>query len=181
MKPCKRNRIVERLLEIVNCREDSGVEDTREVGRLINSACDDVIVRQRSRFLRRMPMLLPDYIQNRLLHMQQDVLDAVHVLQLVHALPLHLHDLIVACSVVERVGFVREIVHDVGGIQKRNPVGVVPRNVQRIVLLGNAERSRHFRFVASVTRCNLAINNTRESLIHSKLFQFVAIDFDGKQ
>lgn len=101
MKPRIGDRVVECLLQIVHRRQDSGVEDAGKIRSLIHSARDDVVVSQRSSFFWRVPMLLPDDVQNRLLDVQQNVLDAGHVLEVIHALPLHLDDLIVARPVVE--------------------------------------------------------------------------------
>ena len=50
----------------------------------------------------------------------------LHVGQLLRAGPLHLEDLIVASPVVERVGPLREVVHDVVVAQVGNPGRVMP-------------------------------------------------------
>ena len=47
---------------------------------------------------------------------------------------LHAHYLVVAGAVVERVGALREVVHDVVAVQRWDPGAVVPREGQKLLL-----------------------------------------------
>lgn len=58
----------------------------------------------------------------------------LHVGQLFRAGPLHLEDLVVAGSVVERVGPLGEVVHDVVVAQVWDPGRVVPGDGQEVLV-----------------------------------------------
>ena len=80
-----------------------------------------------------MPVLLPDDVENGLLDVEQAELYALHVLQLIHRLPLHLDLLVVAVPVVEGVGTLGEVVHHVVRAQDGDPGRVVPRDGQGVL------------------------------------------------
>lgn len=77
--PGERAGLFEGTLQMVHGGQHPRVEHAGQIWRLIDGSRDDVVVRQRSRFRRRVPVLLADYVQNRILNVQQDVLDAGHV------------------------------------------------------------------------------------------------------
>jgi hypothetical protein len=105
--------LVKSGLKVIDGSDQSRVEDRAEVGRLIDHAADDVVISQGRHSGRRVALLLADDVENGLLDVQQDEFYALHLLQLVHAGPLHPQDLIVAGAIVEGVGLLSEIVHNI--------------------------------------------------------------------
>lgn len=76
--------------------------------------------------------------------MQQNVLNSRHVLEHIQTLPLHLDDLIVALSIVERI-WLWEIFQHIWWIEERNPGRVEPANFQQILRCFGLDggRTRH--------------------------------------
>ena len=68
--------------------------------------------------------LFPNHVEYGLLDMEQLVLCALHVLELHvrHPQLLHFEDLVVAGSLVERVGPLREVVHHVSLVHKTTTI-----------------------------------------------------------
>lgn len=129
---------------MVDGGEEAGVDDGAQVRRLVHDPADDVVVGQGRDLLGGVALLLPDDVEDRLLDVEQLVLDPDHGVELVHGPALHLDDLVVAGAVVEQVGPLREVVHHVVRVQHGDPGRVVPGDGQQVAReVGVAHLGRH--------------------------------------
>lgn len=71
--------LLEAALQMLCDRKQSRIEDTGQIGRLINRSGDNVVVGHRSELGGRMTMLFADHIQDGLLNMEQNVLATGHI------------------------------------------------------------------------------------------------------
>lgn len=67
-----------------------------------------------------------NYIRFNLHEFKKKKLCDEFILELLEALPLHFNNFIVACSIVERIRFLHEIVHDIAWVEYGYPCCVVP-------------------------------------------------------